>query len=222
MIAAPDVAKAANEGTASQAYATMLEQLYARASSSFAASTPASSEAPGQLSSAERTSVTTVADPEVIAEFADAPELRAVEELRAWLRLTYREVALVAGLSSPSLLHHWRERHHAGRPVRARASSIERLWRVHSLIRAVAEALEGADQSYAVQLWVRNEENGVTPLELLLQGDLEQVERLARGLLFSGGARGSSPSRTATLEQDQELEPVAHLPLPTYRDSDFG
>ncbi len=222
MTATADIASAPNEATPSQAYAETLDHLYKRAAETFAASTTSSytSEAPEYRP--DRTALTTIADPEVIADFADAPELRAVEELRTWLRLPYREVALVAGLSSPSLLHHWRQRHRTGSPVRTRASTVERLWRVHSLVRAVAEALQGADQSYAVQLWVRQEHDGVTPLELLLRGRLDEVELLARSLLFDHRPDRRSFGRTAMLEDNRDLEATNRPDVPSHRDSDFG
>jgi hypothetical protein len=221
VIATLDIASAPSQGTASQAYASVLEQLYARAASSFAESTLSGLHPNAQEQSVDRTSVSLVADPELLAEYSDAPELRAIEELRTWLRLTYREVSRVAGLSSPSLLHHWRERHRSGQPVHPRASTIEHLWQVHSVVRAISEALEGAGHSYAVQLWVRDARHGETPLETLLKGDVAQVERLARGLLFSRDVK-SSPARTVAVEEDRDLEPAAHPVLPTYSDSDFG
>jgi len=164
-----------------------------------------------------------VADPEVIADLADAPELRAIEELRTWLHLSYEDVARAAGLSGASLLHHWRQRYRTGSPVRPRAATVEQLWRVHALVRAVAEALEGADQSYAVSLWVRDADDaGVTPLEQLLTGRVDGVQRRARKLLLDSSAHSSPPWRVAGLEHDDELAAVETPPAPTYQDSDFA
>lgn len=221
MIAAPDVAEAPQEGTFSLAYAGVLAQLYGRAASTFAAPTT-SRLASEMVETSGRTSVTAVADPEVLAEFADVPELRAVEELRSWLRLPYRQVATVAGLGSPSLIYHWRERHRNGHPVRARASTLEQLWRVHSVVRAIAEALEGADHNYAAQLWVRQERGGLSPLALLLDGEIDEVERLARGLLFGREPTTTSPTRTASLERDEDLESERRSRPRALRDDDFG
>jgi hypothetical protein len=222
MIAAPDVAQPPQEGTLSLAYKGMLSQLYERAASTFAAATTSRLAIEAVTRTSDRTSGSAVPDPEVIAEFADVPELRAVEELRSWLRLPYRQVALVAGLRSPSLIYHWRERHRDGHPVRARASTLEHLWRVHSVIRAIAEALEGADHSYAAQLWARQEHDGVSPLDLLLNGEIDEVERLARILLFEGEPTKTSPTRTATLEQDEDLETDRRSGRPALKDTDFG
>lgn len=217
-----DITGAPTEATPSRAYAGALGRLYESAAESFAHPTSAigardhgSHETPG-------TRAATVADPEVIAALADAPELRAIEELRAWLRLSYEDVARVAGLSGPSLLHHWRQRYRTGSPVRPRASTVEQLWRRHALVRAVAEAIEGADQSYAVGLWFRRPEDGVTSLELLSAGRVDEVEHRAARLLFDSGARPLPSSRVAALEPDNELGPVDAPPAPQYQDSDFG
>jgi hypothetical protein len=210
------------EATPSRAYAGVLERIYEGAAESFAHPTYEVSARTRVPQESSGTRAATVVDPEVIADLADAPELRAIEELRAWLRLSYEDVARAAGLSGASLLHHWRQRYRTGSPVRPRAVTIERLWRVHALIRAVAEALEGADQSYAVGLWVRRVEAGVTPLELLLDGHVAEVERRAGKLLFDSSARPTAPSRVAGLEQDMELAGVEAPPAPTYKDNDFA
>jgi hypothetical protein len=128
----------------------------------------------------------------------------------------------VAGLSGPSLLHHWRQRHRTGSPVRPRASTVERLWRVHALVRATAEALEGAGHANATRLWFRRPEAGVSALELLLAGDVDGVERRSAPLLFDPAARAAAPWRTAALEHEVDLEPVAAPPALHYEDSDFA
>lgn len=221
MIATPDITSSPVSATASSAYANVLGHLYATAALSFAQPTGT------VVDREEATHVTltpsaTVADPAIIAELADAPELRAIEELRAWLHLSYEDVAHAAGLSGPSVLHHWRKRYRTGSPVRPRASTLEQLWRVHALVRAVAEALEGADRGYAVRLWVRRPEDGTTPLELLLAGRVEEVERRARRLLFDPTTRATQPWRAATIESNDDLGSVDAPPAPNYRDSDFG
>jgi transposase-like protein len=163
-----------------------------------------------------------VADPEVMADLADAPELRAIEELRAWLHLSYEDVARVAGLRGASLLHHWRQRYRTGTPVRPRASTVEQLWRVHALVRALAEALEGAAHGYAVRLWIRRPEAGATPLELLFAGRVQEVEGRARRLLFDSGAHAAPAWRVVALESDDELMSVDTTTAHQYQDSDFA
>jgi AcrR family transcriptional regulator len=217
-----DITSTPVEATPPRAYAGALGRLYEGAAESFAHPTAAVVDRSHASHGPPGTRAATVADPEVIADLADAPELRAIEELRAWLRLSYEDVARAAGLSGASLLHHWRQRYRTGSPVRPRAATVEQLWRVHALIRAVAEALEGADQSYAVGLWARRPEDGVTPLELLLAGSVDEVERRAARLLFDRGARPAPYSRVAAAESDDELGPVDAPPAPEYQDSDFG
>jgi len=201
-----------------------MERLYGSSVSAFAVPTqsvvPRGDQVDASARHAGRTEAVSVADPALLAELADAPELQAIEQLRAWLRLTYDDVARVAGLSGPSLLHHWRKRQRTGLPVRPRASSVEHLWRVHALVHAVAEALEAAGHVRAVQLWARRGVEGTTPLELLLAGRVDEVERHARGLLFGQSARPTSSWRLAGLEDDAELE--RSQPLVEYQDSDFG
>lgn len=222
MTATADIATTPVEATASRAYADTLERLYAGAAASFAQPTRAAAGADREQATGRRTAAATVADPEVIADLADAPELRAVEELRAWLHLTYDDVTRAAGLSGPSLLHHWRQRHRTGSPVRPRASTVERLWRVHALVRAIAEALEGAGHANATRLWFRRREAGITPLELLLAGDVDELERRAARLLFDSAVRITPPWRTAGVEHDADLEAAPAPPPPQYEDSDFA
>lgn len=222
MIATADITNTPVGATASRAYAGTIGRLYGGAATSFARPTTAIGDSEYASHDAHRTPASTMADPEVIADLADAPELRAVEELRAWLRLSYEDVARAAGLSGPSLLHHWRQRYRTGSPVRPRASTVEQLWRVHALVRAVAEALQGADQGYAVSLWVRRPEAGVTPLELLLTGRVDESERRARRLLFDADVRSAPPWRLASVEPDDDLAAVDAPAAPQYQDSDFG
>jgi transposase-like protein len=217
-----DVTGTPIEATPSRAYAGALGRLYEGAAESFARPTSTVVHRGHAPHGSLGTRAATIVDPEVIADLADAPELRAIEELRAWLRLSYEDVARAAGLSGASLLHHWRQRYRTGSPVRPRAATVEQLWRVHALVRAVAEALEGADQSYAVGLWARRAEHGVTPLELLLAGSVDEVERRAAALLFDHSARPAPFWRVAGAESDDELGPAEAPPPPEYQDSDFG
>lgn len=222
MIATADITSTPVAATASRAYAGVLGRLYEGAAASFARPTTAVVDREHVTPGFRRTASTTVADPEVLADLADAPELRAIEELRAWLHLSYADLARAAGLSGASLLHHWRQRYRTGSPVRPRAATVEQLWRVHALIRAVAEALEGADQGYAVRLWVRRAEDGATPLALLLAGRVGEVERRARRLLFDSDARTAPHWRVAAVEPDDDLAPVEAPSARDYKDSDFA
>lgn len=224
MTATAEIIGTPSGATASRAYAEAIEHLYTIAAASFARPT----EVPGDVSAAAPSSTSsaadaaTVADPTLTAGLADAPELRAIEELRSWLHLTYDDVARVVGLSGPSLLHHWRQRQRTGSPVRPRAATVEQLWRVHAMVRALAEAMEGADRGNATRLWFRRAVAGVTPLELLVAGDVDEVERRARQLLMDSSARTTPLWQLGVLEQDDELEPASAPPAPAYKDSDFA
>src|SRR5215210_2900037 len=138
MSATADITSTPVEATRSRVYAATIERLYKGAAASFAPPTSTIFEAENAARSGRPTAATTVADPELIADLSDAPELRAIEELRAWLHLPYADVARVAGLSGASLVHHWRQRYRTGSPVRPRAATVERLWRLHALVRAIA------------------------------------------------------------------------------------
>lgn len=201
-----EVARAPRLGdaTASTAYWDVLTQLYERAAGTFAPGTALLPMPEGALSGPERTLTTATIDPEVLAEYSKNPELRAIEELRAWLRISYRDVATVAGLGSPSLIYYWRDKHRKGLPVRVRASTVEQLWRIYSLVHAVAEALEGADRGHAVQLWARQPTDGATPLDHLMTGEVDQFERRADELLFPESAVRTSVARLAAVDDDEE------------------
>jgi DNA-binding transcriptional regulator YiaG len=170
---------------------------------------------------AHRTLSSTAADPEVIASTADAPALRALEQLRAWLNVSYEQLAQVTGLSV-SVIHHWRRRHREHQPVRPRASSVERLWRVHAALRSVAEALDGNDPGYGVQLWARSTQNGASPLELLASGSVDEVERLAGSLLFDQTARPTESWRRLAPDVEIVPEPDETAVPIDYGEADFG
>lgn len=224
MTATLDIIGTPETATASRAHAETLERFYTDAATSFAQPTGASFPAGATARAAvgQRTASEMVADPELLADLADAPELRAVEELRSWLHLTYEDVARVSGLSGPSLLHYWRQRHRTGSPVRPRAATVEQLWRVHALVRAIAETLQGAEHTNATRLWFRNSASGAVPLELLYAGDIDGVERLARPLLFDTAPHAVPAWRRAVLEDASEPEPPAAVPTVAYEDEDFA
>lgn len=200
-------------------YWTTLAHFYEVANAAFAPDTSGGT-GPARRQASRRTKASTTTDPEVVASTANAPALRALEQLRGWLNLSYDRLALVVGLS-PSVIHHWRRRHREGRPVRPRASSVEQLWRVHSTLRAVAEALDGDDSGYGVQMWARSGRAGATPLDLLAHGRIEEVEKRAGLLLFDRSARRPSPWQLTVPEPD-EAEQVPTGPATSYEETDFG
>jgi len=162
---------------------------------------------------APRTEPAALQDPEREVDRADSPELAAVEDLRRWLNVSYADIATIAGWSSPSIIFYWRKRRQRGSRPRPRASTVERLYRVHSVLRALAEALEGEQGVQAVQLWAHNGgSDGVRPLELLLKGRLEEVYDQARPLLFDVSPRRPPVTQTLLLEEEtvgnNELPPA--------------
>ncbi|UUY05396.1 hypothetical protein LRS13_07700 [Svornostia abyssi] len=204
-------------------YATTLDRLYEVADQAFALPTGevAKSVDLSSVCVSGRTASAT-ADPEVIAATSDAPVLRALEQLRGWLNLSYEDLARVAGIKSASLIYYWRKKHREHQPVRPRPASVEQLWRVHSIMRAVSEALDGSDSAYGLQVWIRAERDGVTPLDLLMAGDLEGVESRARSLLFDQTPAPTAAWGLVALEAEAGEELPRSDRVDNYSDVDFG
>jgi hypothetical protein len=205
-------------------YGGKLEHLYEVADGAFAAPTRLwLTPFGGGMLVSEGTPSASIADPEVLLATRDAPVLQALEQLRGWLNVSYEQLAQVAGVP-PSLIYYWRRRHREGKPPRPRASTVERFWRVHSLLRALADTLEGEDRMAAVQLWIRHAPEGNrSPLDLLMDGRLVDVEARARPLLFDQTVRRPPVGHLALLEREEELEPVSGLPsTAAHEDTDFG
>jgi transposase-like protein len=220
----------ATGGTGMVVYADTLCHLYEVAKRAFAGGTgrffcePSgrSAAAPESAISRRRTPSASVADPEVLVATIDAPVLRALEELRVWLNVSYDELADIVGVGE-SLVHYWRRRHRAGYPVRPRASSVELLWRIHATLRAVAETVEGEGGHGAVQLWLRQSTDSLpSPLQLLTEGRVEEVEARARPLLFDRSPSRASAWRRIVPESDQDLEGAPSGDPIAYEDADFG
>ncbi len=205
-------------GTTVLFYRPTFARLYETADAAFATPTPRLDVS----READRTRAVTTADPEAVAATADAPVLHAVEQLHGWLNVPYDVVASIAGFRSPSLIHHWRRQHREGKAVRQRASSVERLLRVHATLRAIAEALDGNVPGHGVQLWARDGRDGVSPLDLLLGGDLSAFEEAARRLLVDGSSSDVRTWRRATAEEEREFEAPVVASSPEYGESDFG
>ena len=145
----------------------------------------------------------------------------AIGDLRDWLHVSYDELAKLLGWHSASNLHHWRRAARRGEPVRPRAASVEPILRLHALLRAVAETVSG-DGPGAVHLWSRTplRAGGPTPLQLLAQGRLDEVERLAAPLLFDRTPAGAPEWRVVQAERDDDLPPQGKDVSYTARD--FG
>ena len=220
LLSSPESQRRERAETELSFYSATLMHFYDVANAAFAAESQASASVrhgpPGH-----RTQASTTADPEVVASTADAPALRALEQLRGWLNVSYGQLGQVTGLS-PSVIHYWRRRHRENQPVRPRASSVEQLWRVHSALRSVAEALDGDDSGYGVQMWAWSARDGDSPLDLLTRGDVDEVERRASRLLFDQSPRRPSSWRLAAPDVEIETEHPAHLPPVDYGETDFG
>ena len=141
------------------------------------------------------------------AHRASQPALAAVEDLRAWLGISYEDVAGITGLSSPSLIYHWRQRAAAGHPVRPRPTTVAQLYRVHALVRAVAIALDGDSGVRGVLRWAHSKgADERTPLDLLRQGKLEAVHARARSFVFDPSPNPVPDWRLARAEEDHDEE----------------
>jgi transposase-like protein len=151
-----------------------------------------------------------------------APVLQAVEELRAWLNVSYEDLARIFGWQSASTLHHWRRRAREGEPVRPRASAVEAVLRLHAVVHAVSDAVSGGDDPNAIQLWVRSPifQDGPTPLQLLERGEIAMVERVAGDLLFDRSPTSIPAWRVARLQGDDILPPQRSAAR--YSAEDFG
>ena len=103
--------------------------------------------------------------------------LAAAEDLRVWLNITYDDLARMTGIGKTTF-HHWKRTGAEPRPA-----TTYRLRSVHALIRALIAKM-GRDAATA---WLRT--GTPSPLELLLNGKLARVERMAHDVLFDTSAR---------------------------------
>jgi hypothetical protein len=152
----------------------------------------------------------------------DVSILDAIEDLRTWLNLSYDDLAKLLGWQSASNIHYWRRCARLNEPVRPRAASVEPILRLHALLRAISETISG-DDPCAVQLWARTPlAIGIpTPLELLEQGRVDDIERHAASLLF-GKSRGNVPAwRLVRPAPDDDNLVIPSAPVP-YSADDFG
>lgn len=137
----------------------------------------------------------------------DQPALAAIEDLRTWLGISYEDAARIAGLSSSSLVYHWKQRAAAGYIVRPRPTTVEQLYRVHALVRMVAIALDGEEGIQGVLSWACSQgADGRTPLDLLRQGRIEAVHARARDFVFDPHPTPTPDWRLVRGEQDADDE----------------
>lgn len=140
------------------------------------------------------------------AAAGDDNELHAADELRAWLDLTYDDLAAITGIAK-NTFHYWRRT-----GARSRPSTARRLWRAHALVRALIARL-GQPQAVA---WLRTGPH--SPLSLLLEGDLEEAEEAVHALLFRHPpARPDEQPGYAPFRLEPEFEVQAELPAAPLR-----
>lgn len=115
-------------------------------------------------------------------------ELRAVEDLKRWLGITYEQVATAAGIALRTV-HHWKKSGATPRP-----RTVRTLWRLHALVHGLRRAL-GPDEATE---WLRSGQP--SPLDLIVAGDITAVEARARRVLFKEplGERRFSGAQTST------------------------
>jgi hypothetical protein len=152
----------------------------------------------------------------------DDPILRAIDDLKSWLNVSYDELARILGWQTASNIYYWRRCAQANEPIRPRASSTEPILRLHTLLQSVTEVLSGND-SRAVELWSRTPSSlgGVTPLQLLQEGRLDLVERQAASLLFDGTPTDNQAWRRIRPDDSPEDLAVTE-PIQDYDAADFG
>ena len=125
---------------------------------------------------------------------------RAAEDLREWLDLTYDDLAAITGIAK-NTVHYWKRTGASARP-----STVRKLWRVHTLVHALISQL---GQTQAVE-WLRA--GPESPLNLLLAGDLEAVERKASRLLFRPPENPSDQADYVPFRPEQDFDEHVEQP----------
>lgn len=167
------------------------------------------------------TAATLVPDPELVAAASSSPVLQAVEQIRGWLGVSYEAVAKMAGMGSASLFYYWKRRLADRETVNPRPATVVAILRLHALVRGLVETIEGEPGGLGVQLWVRTKQRGQEPLDLLMEGRLEDAEALTRDLLFGSDAAEVPTWRSGRLERP-DPSPVPTSSAPQYEASDFA
>ena len=167
------------------------------------------------------TPATVIPDPELVAAASGAPVVQAVEQIRGWLGVSYEAVAKMVGVGSASLFYYWKRRQAERHPVNPRPATVAAILRLHGFVRGLVETIEGEPGGLGVQLWVRTRQHGHEPLDLLLDGRLDDAEALARDLLFGSSVAGVPAWRRARLEYP-DPSPAPAGSVPRYEASDFA
>ena len=141
-----------------------------------------------------------------------APAAAAVEDLYRWLNFSYEDVADLIGCSRSNVFY-WKARAESGHSVRPRTASVVRLFQIHSLLRAGANALGSENEENAVLRWATAEVPGFgcTPLTLLREGRIESAYEAARSLLYDTTPKGRTPATERTVAPPEPDLPVTPL-----------
>jgi hypothetical protein len=152
--------------------------------------------APESRRLSESTSTLTMLRRDVVRPLALTPArpLLAAEQLREWLGVTFDQLSDMTGIGR-STFHSWR--HSEGSP---RPSTVRGLWRLFSL----SHALQARLGPVVAAGWLR--QGTPSPLDLLLDGRLDEVEALARRDVLHPVDSGSNVFAWARLE---DAEPRA-------------
>lgn len=109
-------------------------------------------------------------EPEISPQAIDPTD--AAEDLRHWLNLTWDDLASITGIAK-NTFHDWKRTSRVQRP-----STVRKLLRVQALVRAVRARL-GPGRAAE---WFRT--GPLSPLDLMLAGDLDAAEEAGSVLLF--------------------------------------
>ena len=120
--------------------------------------------------------------------------LQAVEDLRTRLDLTYDDLAAITGVVK-NTIYDWKRTGANPRP-----STVRKLWRVHTLVRALVSQL---GEMEAVE-WLRA--GPESPLDLLRTGGLEAAELRASRLLFRPPTKPSDQPDYVAFRPEEEDE----------------
>jgi hypothetical protein len=122
-------------------------------------------------------------------------------QLIAWLGITYEELARITGVGR-STLFYWR-----GEGVLPRGRNARQLLRVHSLASLLVKRF-GVD---GARKWLHS--GTPTPWDLLLVGQVEEAERLAKERLFGQPGPRPGASNSITDEIDVPVRSANERPL---------
>lgn len=142
-------------------------------------------------------------EPTAPPELAEIPNkaVKAAADLQSWLNLNLDEVAAITGTSKSSILY-WKRQNALPRPGTAR-----NLYHVHALVRALMAATY--PDPPLVRLKATSSGSPIAALDLLLQGKVDEAERLLRPILFAYKPGATRMDRLPSLEGDSIDPPVA-------------